>query len=97
MLTDVERGHRLFNAKGCVSCHVVGSQGSDGYKFGPDLTGRSFPAEAITRFLQDPAANPITRVADGKMKMPKMELKDREIALLVAYINSPKQVSAAPR
>ncbi len=91
-LTEVERGHRLFSAKGCVSCHVVGSEGIAGYKMGPELTGRTFPAEALARFLKNPAANPITRVAE--QRMPQMELKDREIASLVAYINSAKQLSS---
>lgn len=93
-ISEAERGHRLFNAKGCVNCHVRSGEGAENYKMGPDLTGRTFPAEVLAKFLKNPTANPITVVAADKMKMPQPELKEREIASLVAFINNTKQLSA---
>ena len=92
-ISEAERGHRLFNAKGCVSCHVRSGEGTEGYKMGPELTGRTYPAEVLSKFLRNPSANPITAVAAGKMQMPQLELKEREIASLVAFINNTKQLS----
>lgn len=92
--SEAERGHRLFNAKGCVSCHVRSGEGAEGYKMGPELTGRTYPAEVLAKFLRNPSANPITVVAADKMKMPQLELKEREVASLVAFINNTKQLSA---
>jgi mono/diheme cytochrome c family protein len=93
-LADADRGHRLFFAKGCVNCHVRGSEGGEGYKFGPDLTGRRYVAEYVAKFLKDPAANPLNRASTSQMKMPQLELKEREIASLVAFLNSEGQVSS---
>ena len=92
-ISEAERGHRLFNAKGCVSCHVRSGEGAEGYKFAPELTGRTYPPEVLAKFLKNPSANPITAVPAEKMKMPQLELKEREIASLVAFINNTKQLS----
>ena len=87
-LADADRGHRLFFAKGCVTCHVRGSEGTDGIKAGPDLTGRRYPAEYVATFLADPEKSPLSKSNTTSMRMPKLDLKDREIASLVAFINS---------
>jgi cytochrome c553 len=86
-LADADRGHRLFYAKGCVTCHVRGSEGTDGIKAGPDLTGRRYPPDYVAKFLADPDKSPLSK-SIAKPWMPKLDLKDREIASLVAFINS---------
>ena len=85
-LTDAERGRRLFVAKGCLTCHVLGGiPGSGVVSVGPELTGKQFPAEFLTRFLADPA---IAAPAGSRtIQMPNLELKPPEIAALVAFIN----------
>jgi mono/diheme cytochrome c family protein len=87
-LADADRGHRLFFAKGCVTCHVRGSEGADGIKVGPDLTGRRYPPDYVATFLADPDKSPLSKSNTTATRMPKLDLKDREIASLVAFINS---------
>ncbi len=77
-LADVERGRHLFVAKGCVSCHLHG--------VGPDLTGKHFAADFLTRFLADPAA--VIPPRPGGATMPNLELRPLEISALVAFINA---------
>lgn len=96
-LADIDRGHRLFFAKGCVTCHVRGSEGTDGIKVGPDLTGRKYPPDYVAKFLDDPDKSPLSRQATtNNWRMPKLELREREIASLVAFLNSEGQVSSKP-
>ena len=87
-LADADRGHRLFFAKGCVTCHVRGSEGIDGIKAGPDLTGRKYAPDYVAKFLADPETSPLSRTVTPYVRMPKLDLKDREIASLVAFLNS---------
>ncbi len=86
-LAEADRGHRLFFAKGCVSCHVRGSEGTDGFKMGPDLTGRRYPPDYVAKFLADPEQSPLSKSNTTTTRMPKLDLKDREIASLVAFLN----------
>ncbi|MDB4891370.1 MAG: hypothetical protein JWL61_3225 [Gemmatimonadetes bacterium] len=87
-LAEPDRGHRLFFAKGCVTCHVRGSEGMDGIKAGPDLTGRRYPPDYVAKFLADPDKSPLSKSNTTMARMPKLDLKDHEIASLVAFINS---------
>ncbi|MEP7000644.1 MAG: cytochrome c, partial [bacterium] len=90
-LADAERGHQLFVAKDCVSCHMRGGEGTDGYKFGPDLTGKRYVADYVAKFLADPESSPLSRIAamtPNSTRMPNLNLKEREIATLVAFLNS---------
>ena len=82
-LTDTDRGERLFVAKGCVTCHVDA-------KIGPTLAGRRFDATYLAAFLEKPRR--ITPSAP--MVMPDLGLKGREIASLVAYLNSDRALTA---
>ena len=82
-VSDVDRGHRLFVAKGCVTCHVD-------VKAGPTLDGRQFDATYLAGFLEKPRR--ITPSAP--MVMPNLGLKQREIAALVAYLNSDREVTS---
>jgi len=82
-VTDIERGSRLFVAKGCVTCHAqIG--------VGPKLDGKRFDVAYISGFLANP---PSTPSQPGKATMPNLGLRQREIASLVAYLNSDRQVT----
>ncbi|MEO5818353.1 MAG: cytochrome c [Gemmatimonadaceae bacterium] len=96
-LADADRGHRLFFAKGCVTCHVRGAEGTEGVRVGPDLTGRRYPPGYVATFLADPEKSPLSKSSTTSMRMPKLDLKDREIASLVAFINSEGPVVGAVR
>jgi mono/diheme cytochrome c family protein len=90
-LADAERGHQLFVAKDCVSCHMRGADGTEGYKFGPDLTGKRYVADYVAKFLADPESSPLSRatvMSPNSVRMPNLNLKEREIASLVAFLNS---------
>jgi mono/diheme cytochrome c family protein len=89
-LSDVDRGRRLFIAKGCFSCHVnTEVTSAPSMSVGPVLTGRRYPAVSLAKFLANPDSNPITQARPtGWVKMPKLGLTDREIASLVAMINN---------
>jgi len=83
-VSDEERGARLFTSKGCVTCHVQ-------MRVGPSLDGKRFDAAYIARFLADPSIAP--PLPNGAT-MPNLGLQQREIASLVTYLNSDRQVSA---
>jgi hypothetical protein len=85
-LTDAERGRRLFVAKGCVTCHVD-------VRVGPDLTGKRYPAEYLTQVLKDPQRVLPARSGVFPVRMPDLNLKPREIAALVTYLNANGRVA----
>lgn len=78
-LSEADRGGRLFVAKGCVGCHVAGSE--------RDLDGKQFAADYLKKVLADPSV----RTPD----MPNLKLKENEVAALTAFINrtSPRKKS----
>ena len=87
---DTERGRQLFVAKGCVTCHVHDQvPGSGRVAVGPELSKLRFPAEYLAQFLADPSIKPS---ANGRM--PKLDLGQRDIASLSAFINSEKRLSS---
>jgi len=86
--TPVERGHRLFVAKGCITCHVHRQVARSGLvKVGPELTELRFADDYVTRFLENPSIKPPT----GPNRMPNLQLKPQEIAALVAFLNAERQ------
>jgi mono/diheme cytochrome c family protein len=89
--SEAERGRRLFAAQGCVNCHVhrdveIRGQMSE---FGPDLSDRRLPAEYLARFLANPSIKPPT---NGR-EMPNLELREKEILPLIAFLNSERRRS----
>jgi mono/diheme cytochrome c family protein len=101
-LADAERGHQLFVAKDCVSCHTRGGEGTEGYKFGPDLTGKRYVGDYVAKFLADPESSPLSRataITPNSVRMPNLNLNEREITSLVAFLNSERPVlgSTTPR
>ena len=87
-LPAAERGRRLFVAKGCLTCHLHRDvSGSGTVAAGPELTGRRAAAEYLQRFLADPAGT----AQSGASQMPNLNLKQPEIAALVAFLNTERQ------
>ncbi len=88
-LTAAERGRRLFVAKGCVACHMHREvSGSGVVAVGPELTGRRLGSEYLQRFLADPS------ITGNGNRMPNLNLKQPEIAALIAFLNTERQVGA---
>ena len=93
-LSSAERGRQLFAAKACVTCHVhrsvdIAVMIKD---FGPDLSDKRFPAEYLERFLADPSIKPPTPPRNAQM--PNPQLRQPEIASLIAFINSDRRLSS---
>jgi mono/diheme cytochrome c family protein len=88
-LSAHERGSQLFAAKGCATCHakkdVAEFADWQVVRVGPDLMGRSYPAEWLAQKIADPARYRGT-MTHG-MVMPALALDEREIAALVSFIN----------
>jgi len=81
-LAAADRGRRLFVAKGCLTCHVHGDvSGSGVVAVGPELTGRHLAPEYLQRFLADPS------MIGSANRMPNLNLKQAEIAALIAFLN----------
>ena len=92
-LAAADRGRRLFVAKGCATCHLHRDvSGSGVVAVGPELTGggggRRLPAEYVQRVLADPSS------ATPNSRMPNLNLKQPEIAALIAFLNTEGQVGA---
>jgi len=91
-LSDADRGMRLFVAKGCVTCHTLEETNAwSSISVGPTLTGRRYVADVLATFLADPERSPLARNTQSDVRMPNLGLKEREIAALVAFINSTGQ------
>jgi mono/diheme cytochrome c family protein len=81
-----ERGRRLFVAKGCFTCHTHAAiAGSGKTAAGPDLTEPRYADEYLARLLADPSIMP----RRAQWRMPDLDLKQHEIAALVAFLNGP--------
>jgi mono/diheme cytochrome c family protein len=95
-LSEVARGERLFVSKACITCHVNQEVAAKNLlTAGPELTGRTFPADYLRKFLADPAAT-LGKMSPPRIgEMPNQELTTEEIAAIVAFINRerPRTVS----
>jgi len=86
VLSDTERGQRLFVAKGCVTCHVHNSVlGSGKVQVGPNVTNRGLDKNYLAKFLDNPS---IKTSWTTEARMPDLDLNQREIAALVAFLNA---------
>lgn len=80
-MSEAERGEHLFNAKGCVTCHVE-------MKVIPvDVRSNKYDEKFVKQLLADPAAMPKRHKAG--VDMPNLSLKPGEIAALAAYLSGP--------
>ena len=94
-LSPASLGERLFVAKGCIGCHVNRDVHSENLvEAGPDLTGRRFSGTYLRNLLANPQAvfsrASASEPRDSEVvrwEMPNLELKESEIAALVAFIN----------
>ena len=90
--SEVERGRRLFVSQGCVTCHVhraveIASQMSS---FGPELTDRRLSADYLAKFLANPSIKP---AVDGKPQMPNLDMREKEIIPLVAFLTAERRAA----
>ena len=92
-LAPDEQGRRLFVAKGCVTCHTHGDAKSEIGDGAPELTGKKFAPSYLAEFLANPSIKP--SATPKGWQMPNPNLKQQEIAALVAFINSEKRIAAA--
>jgi cytochrome c553 len=94
-MAPAERGRNLFVAKGCASCHTHQSVGDATLAdIGPDLTSPRFQTDYLVKYLKDPSIK--TPTSDNK-RMPNLELKEPEIAALVAFINGAEKAVSGKR
>jgi mono/diheme cytochrome c family protein len=91
-MSAYDRGHQLYLAKGCATCHAhlitrkdmrVNWNGP-----GPDLSEPKFTAAYLERFLANPAVKTDWKSAN---RMPNLGLKPAEITALVAFLNQEKK------
>jgi mono/diheme cytochrome c family protein len=90
--SEAERGRRMFAAAGCVTCHTHRDVGIKGElsDFGPDLSEKRFPPDYLAKFLANPSIKPPT---NGK-QMPNLQLRDKDIGPLIAFINAERRVTS---
>ena len=88
---EIPEGERVWLHGGCQSCHTLGR----GRRVGPDLAGVSQrrSVEWLRRWLADPPRmllDPSVRAEfkDYPTPMPKLDLSDREVDLLVEFLTS---------
>lgn len=85
-LRPSERGHHLFVAKGCATCHRIDGRSLSGQGGpGPLLVPRKFQAEYLAAILANPALLPPS--PHSPFRMPNLGLDRQEIEALVAYLN----------
>jgi cytochrome c oxidase subunit 2 len=94
---EPERGERLFKLKGCVSCHstdgskLVGPtwKGLYGSKVALLTDGKETTVTADDDYIKRSITHPPKEVVKGfAPQMPKADLKERDIADLLAFIKS---------
>jgi len=79
-LSQAARGERLFVAKGCTGCHLHSEITPERTAFATlDLSTRRFPPDYLAQFLADPSIK--------SAEMQKLNLKESEIAALVAFLD----------
>lgn len=81
--SQVELGHDLFIAKGCIVCHSHSETDhirEVGIDMGPNLTNITASSEYLSLWLKDPSA------VKSTAQMPTLGLSDAEIEALIAFI-----------
>ena len=82
---QVALGKALFSAKGCVMCHAHSAVKAHPVWIGaepPNLSQKTYGAEYLRLWLHDPQA------VKPQTKMPKVQLNDREIEALIAFLQA---------
>lgn len=86
----IAEGRALFLAKGCVTCHIHAQAAANGFEsvsIGPVLSRYAAPADSP--FLRQWLANPAS--LRPETRMPNLDLNDREIESLIAFLGSSAQ------
>lgn len=78
---DAKAGKVVFDAN-CASCHGAGGKNSGGP--GPTLAGVGFKPGQVAFMVRNPAA------IDPESGMPKLQLTDKQVADVAAYVSSLK-------
>lgn len=84
-LSDIDRGRRLFVAKGCATCHVA-------MRAGPELTSKRYATDYLRKAIATPEL--VFPIRPGRFRMPNLDLKPREVDALVAYLSVNSGVAA---
>ncbi len=93
-MAPADRGHDLFIAKGCMTCHTVNAvPGSGPYGIGPVLIAGRLSAEYVASVLADPTKAVVP--PNTTFKMPNLNLKPAEIAALTAFLTKTDRTVAA--
>jgi cytochrome c oxidase subunit 2 len=87
---DVARGREIFETQACVNCHTVSGTAARG-RFGPDLSHLMSRATIAAGAADNTPENLRTWITNPDVfkpgaLMPAMQLNDREIKQLVAYL-----------
>jgi len=72
----VDKGERVFIAKGCIGCHGIGGRGG----VGPDLAGTSL----LPDNFKGQVRNPRTKMPP----FPEAAISDKELSEVYAYVNA---------
>jgi mono/diheme cytochrome c family protein len=99
------RGRTLFQAKGCASCHALGSITTGaGPQVGPNLTGLAAvagprrPGRSAAEYVRESRVAPQAFVVPGyttsatnpgNPPMPRLPLSESEIDALISFLLSP--------
>ena len=92
--TDAVAGERVFEERGCTSCHSVTGDSSTGPHLdgivGTEVEVQGGETVAVDdAYLERSIREPRSQVVDGfDPIMPSIDLSDDEVAALVAYIAS---------
>ncbi len=95
-LPPSERGHHLFVAKGCATCHrIEGRPVTSPGGPGPVLVSRKFQADYLASILANPGLLPPS--PHSPFRMPNLGLDRQEIQALVAFLNGRSTLAGATR
>ncbi|HKQ33516.1 MAG TPA: cytochrome c [Thermodesulfobacteriota bacterium] len=87
--TEVEKGKKLFQERGCLACHTIGK----GKLTGPDLAGvtKRRDEEWLTKWLTSPEtmimSDPVAKqlLQEYMVPMPNQGLSPQDIEALIDY------------
>jgi hypothetical protein len=89
--TAAQVGLRLFNAKGCATCHVhQAAAATSSVNLGPDLSGRGYQPDALAASVLWPKP-----CVSGRPCMPALEVDATEVAALSAFLTADRPLRAA--
>lgn len=97
VIAEADRGHRLFVAKGCGTCHVNGdvpefAELNRVVGVAPELTGRGLEATYVRQRLTNPSSLP--KLGDYPQRMPDLALAPGEVTALVALLGGGNERAA---